>query len=248
MKNTRPTKAVIYCRFSPRRNADECESCEKQLEKCRQYCQLHDLEIVDSFKDEALSGVSMNNRPGLQQALELACKEKAALVVFSLSRLARNTREALGIVERLNKANAHFVSFSEDLNTATKTGRFIFTVFAGLAQMEREIIAERTKEAMLRHQENGKSMSDLPPYGYIKDPDNPRLLIENHYEQQIIQRIVQLRKEGRGLREICRELQKQGYQPRATLIRDENGQIVGKREGRWHHQKIKNILRRANQQ
>ena len=63
--------------------------------------------------DEGLSGKSAANRPALRAALDQACTGKAALVVYSLSRLARSTRDALSISERLAKAGADLVSLSE---------------------------------------------------------------------------------------------------------------------------------------
>src|SRR5437870_11135092 len=73
--------AVVYGRFSPRPNAEECDSVEKQLQRCRAYCTSHDYEIVGEFKDEDLSGGRADNRPGLQEAIDRACRQRAVLVV-----------------------------------------------------------------------------------------------------------------------------------------------------------------------
>lgn len=222
--------AIIYCRFSPRRNADECESIETQLDYCQRLCDLNQLAVVAEYHDEALSGASMANRPGLLDALDHACRVKAALVFYSLSRLARNTKEAIEIAERLKSAGADMVSYQEKIDTTSSYGKFIFTIFAALAELERNQIAERTKDAMLFHQAGGRRMSKLPPFGWTVDPDDPARLIEHTTEQATIRRIVECRKQGMGYRAICRWLDDNGHQGR----------------GSWHHQKVKNILQRQN--
>jgi len=168
----------------------------------------------------------MANRPGLLEALDHTCRQQAALVFYSLSRLARNTKEAIEIAERLKSAGADMVSYQEKIDTTSSYGKFIFTIFAALAELERNQIAERTKDAMLFHQSNGRRMSKLPPFGWSVNPDDPAMLIENPTEQAAISRIVEMRKQGMGYRTICRWLKDNGY------------------PGSWHHQKVKRILQR----
>ena len=223
-------KAILYARFSPRRNADQCESCQLQLEACRRYCEFANIEILDSYSDEGLSGSKADNRPGLQAALKNACKHKAALVVHSLSRFARSTKDAIINAEILQNAGADLISLKEQIDTTTPTGRFVFTVFAALDELERERIAERTKAAMLRHQANGKRMSKQPPYGFAIDPDNPAGLIENITEQQIIDLIITMKDSGLSFRAICRQLQSDGIKCRDNP--------------NWHHTTVKRIINR----
>jgi len=222
-------KAIIYTRFSPRRNADQCESCQTQFDYARKYCSLQTMDIIGEYKDEAMSGASAANRPGLQAALAHACNSKAVLVVYSLSRLARNTKEAIEISERLDKAGADLVSLHEKIDTTTAMGRFVFKLLAALAELEREQIAERTQEAMLRHQAAGKRMSDRTPYGWLRDPDNHTRLVADTAEQANIEYIISLRNKGYGLRQICRKLQTE--------------QILC-RNNKWHHGTIKRIIQR----
>ena len=93
--------AVLYARFSPRPNAEECDSVEKQLERCRAYSLGHGYTVVAQHHDKDLSGARADNRPGLQSAIAAACKRKAVLVVYSLSRLARCTRDAIDLAASL---------------------------------------------------------------------------------------------------------------------------------------------------
>jgi len=59
-------QAVLYARFSPRPNAEECDSAKKQLERCRPYSEGRGYTVIAEHKDEDLSGARADNRPGLQ--------------------------------------------------------------------------------------------------------------------------------------------------------------------------------------
>jgi DNA invertase Pin-like site-specific DNA recombinase len=122
----------------------------------------------------------------------------------------------------------------ESVNTRNPMGRFIFTLFSALAQLEREQIAERTSSAMLRHQANGRRMTrpDRTPFGWRPDPDDPDRLAEDAEEQEVIARIQEEREKGCGLREIARTLDREG---------------IDCRGGRWSHSAVRSVLRRAEQ-
>jgi site-specific DNA recombinase len=226
-------EAVLYGRFSPRPSADECDSVEKQLERCRAYSAGHGYRVVAEHGDKDLSGGRADNRPGLQKAIGEACRRKAVLVVYSLSRLARCTKDAIDLAERLNAAGADLAVIQENVNTRSSMGRFIFTLFSALAQLEREQIAERTSAAMLRHQAKGRRMTraDRCPFGWRVDPTNAERLAEDDDEQAVIDRIRQERAKGHSLRAIAELLDRSGVRCRG---------------GRWEHSTVRSILSRSN--
>ena len=143
--------AVVYARFSPRPSAEECDSVEKQIERCRAYCAGHGYRVAAAFHDKDLSGGRADNRPGLQDAIAAARSKKAVLVVYSLDRLARNTRDAIDILDQLRRGGADLASITESLNTRSAIGQFLFELLAAFAQLQRRQIQERTSSAM-RHQ------------------------------------------------------------------------------------------------
>jgi DNA invertase Pin-like site-specific DNA recombinase len=226
--------AVLYARFSPRPNPEECDSAEKQLERCRAYSEGQGYTVIATYQDKDLSGGRADNRPGLQKAITAACERKAVLCVYSLSRLARCTKDAIDLAERLSAAGADLAVIQEHVNTRSPMGRFIFTLFSALAQLEREQIAERTSTAMLRHQAKGRRMTrpDRCPYGWRPDPTDPERLVEDAAEQATIGRIREDRRHGRGLREIARRLDSAG---------------ITCRGGRWSHTTIRSVLLRCTQ-
>jgi len=226
--------AVVYARFSPRPSAEECDSVEKQIERCRAYCAGHGYDVLAVYQDKDLSGSRADNRPGLQKAIAKACAQKAILCVYSLSRFARCTKDAIDLAERLNAAGADLAVIQENVNTRSPMGRFIFTLFSALAQLEREQIAERTSTAMLRHQANGRRMTHAAycPFGKQPDPLDPARLIDHPEEQATIATIEAARAEGRGFKAIAHLLDAKGLPCRGQ---------------RWHHTTVRSILRRAGE-
>ena len=97
------------------------------------------------YEDE-ISGTE-DNRPGLEKALEHLRKDDT-LVVWKLDRLGRSVKSLIDLVSDLNSKNIHFKSLTDSIDTSTPSGRFFFHVMASLAQMERELIVERTKAGL----------------------------------------------------------------------------------------------------
>lgn len=97
------------------------------------------------FEDK-ISG-SRAERVGLNQAMDMLRKGDT-LVVWKLDRLGRSVGKLVETVEKLEKQGIDFKSLTDSIDTSTPSGRFFFHVMASLAQMERELIAERTKAGL----------------------------------------------------------------------------------------------------
>ena len=96
--------------------------------------------------DEKMSG-SRAERPGLAKALEVL-REGDTLVVWKLDRLGRSVKNLVDLVGQLHQQGVHFKSLTDAIDTATPSGRFFFHVMASLAEMERELIVERTRAGL----------------------------------------------------------------------------------------------------
>ena len=228
-------QAVIYARFSDRPRAEECKCMSNavQEERCRAYCQAYALKVVSVYRDAALGGRKTQNRPGVQQAILHACKAKCALVVYEISRLSRDIIDGALIERQLRKRGASLISVTEHIDCSDYTGRFVFHLLIGIAQMERERTAARTKRAMLSYQKGGRRMSKLPPCGWKLDPDDGKKIVPCEIEQRHIELILSFAARGAGLREICRLLAANGIASRSG-----NG---------WNHSTIKKIIDRENE-
>jgi DNA invertase Pin-like site-specific DNA recombinase len=233
-------QAVLYARFSPRPRGTTVESIETQLTRARAWAVSQGLPVLSEHSDEYLSGGRADNRPGLQAALDAVCRCKGVLVCYSLSRLARCTSDACSIIDRINKAGADLASLHESIDTHTASGRFVYTIFAGVAELERAQTKERTSDAMLRLQDSGRLMSRRAPYGYRIEGEDPtrktqrglpcRLIAEDPEEQAVIAKMLAYRAEGADFPTIGRRLTEAGIQCRA---------------GVWHVTTIMNAVRRA---
>lgn len=100
----------------------------------------------DKIYEDAISGRQMD-RPGLNLALEVI-REGDTLVVWKLDRLGRSLKQLIALVEDLAQRGIHFKSMTDNIDTQTPAGRFFFHVMASLAEMERELIIERTRAGL----------------------------------------------------------------------------------------------------
>lgn len=115
-----------------------------------------DNQEYDKVFTDVASGKN-TERNGLKAMLEYV-REGDELTVESYSRLARNTKDLLEIVERLQEKGVVLISKKEGLNTSTPTGKLILTMFGALATFEREIMLERQAEGYQARREAGGSV------------------------------------------------------------------------------------------
>jgi len=223
-------KAIGYIRVSTTTQADNGISLDAQKDKIKAWCKVNGYRLDTVFSDRGMSAKRADNRPQLQKALKAVCNSrKAAFVVYSLSRLARSTKDAIGIAERLDKAGADLVSLSEKLDTTSAAGKMMFRMLAVLAEFERDLTSERTKTAMAHKRMNGQRIGAIP-YGYDLADDGV-MLIGNPSEQAVIDEIKIMRKRGMKLQQIAGELSERN-------IPTKTGNTY------WSHQTIALILKR----
>jgi len=109
---------------------------------------------------EKISGKD-TNRPELKKLLEYV-REGDTVMVESYSRFARSTRDLLNLVDQLNKMDVAFVSIKEQTDTSTPQGKLIMTIFAGLAEFEREQTLQRQREGVAIAKAEGKYKGRKP--------------------------------------------------------------------------------------
>lgn len=230
--------AVGYVRVSTLEQASEGVSLDAQRDKIRAYCKFNGIKLIDITADEGVSGGTLD-RPGLQDALRMLKRGRAnTLLVIKLDRLTRSVRDLCALVDDYFAHDRyHLLSVCGMVNTHNAAGRMMMLNLANYAQFEREIISERTYEAMQQLKAQGVKMGG-PPYGYefsqVLDSKGRRTLVPVAAEQALIDRMAALHKSGLRFKDIVRQFTSEGI--RARRGGEWNGGVISailQREGRY---------------
>lgn len=205
---TASRSAHLYVRVSTSGQAIDGVSLDAQEAKARAWADANGYKVAAVYSDAGISGKTIAARPGLQDALAAVCADGGALVVYSLSRLARSTADALAISERLDKAGADLVSLSERLDTTSAAGKMVFRMLAVLAEFERDLVSERTRGAMQHKRAKGELVGAVP-FGKLLDADGVHLH-DDPAEQAVLRDVAALRREGLTWQAIAEELNGRG--------------------------------------
>ena len=127
---------------------------------------------VDEVYIDRMSGKN-TNRPELQKMMEYV-RRGDTVIVESISRFARNTRDLLELVEQLSVKGVEFVSKKEAIDTTTPTGKFMLTVFGAVAELEREYILQRQREGIAIAKDNGVYKGRKP----IQPPELEKVIVK----------------------------------------------------------------------
>lgn len=223
-----PGRALGYVRVSTEEQARQGLSLDVQRDRVAAYATAKGLKLVDVIADEGRSGKDLD-RPGLEALLE-RCRhgEAAHVIIWKLDRLTRRTRHLLRLVEDLFLArHIELHSVSESLDTSTPHGRFVLTLFGGLAQMEREQIVERTRGALAYKRAQGQPTSHAP-LGFASQGRRERMAPVPE-ELEAVQRLLELWRLGGSFCSIAARLNAEG--------------VPTKHGRRWHHTTVAKVVR-----
>ena len=217
---------IGYARVSTEDQAREGVSIDSQIEKIRAYCIAKDWNLLNVCIDEGISAKTLN-RPGMQEIITSLtdCGGVEAIIIYKLDRLTRSVVDLNMLLELFDKHDVALVSLVESLDATSASGRLMLNLLASVSQWEREIIGERTRDAMAYLKSKNKVYS-RPVFGYSFDEDTNQL-VEDKQEQQVIMAIQQLRRDGASYREIVKKLNAEG--------------IPTKRGGRWQMNTVRRI-------
>jgi site-specific DNA recombinase len=220
---------IGYVRVSTEEQSKEGVSVDSQIAKIKAYCLLYDLTLVDVVVDAGVSAKTLK-RPGLTEALAALKSKKAdGMVIAKLDRLSRSVKDWNHLIDLYfgEKAGKQLCSVGDQIDTRTAAGRLVLNVLMSVAQWEREVIAERTTDAMQYKKSKGQRVGAIP-FGWDLAADGINL-IPNEQEQQVVAELTRLRADGYSLREIAEELTRQG---------------IATKEGNstWGHQAVAKIL------
>ena len=185
--------------------------------------------LTDVVEDGGVSGtLPLGDRPGGAEIAALLDARRAnvdAVVVVRLDRLGRDAAETLAVLKRFADGTVGLVSIADRLNLSTPQGRAMAGVAAVFSQLERDLIAQRTAEALgeLRSQ---RRIYGPVPFGYRATKDR---LVPHASEQNVVQRMRRMRSRRMSFDRIAQRLNADG--------------VPAKRGGRWHAMTVRSALR-----
>lgn len=144
-------RAAIYARVSTLVG----QSPAMQLDVLREYAARRELEVVAEYVDHGVTG-ARDCRPELDRLMAGARQRMFdVLLVYRFDRFARGVRHLVTALDEFQALGVEFVSYSESLDTSTPMGRAMFSIVAALAELERNIVVERSVEGQRRARARG---------------------------------------------------------------------------------------------
>jgi DNA invertase Pin-like site-specific DNA recombinase len=175
--------AAIYARVST-----DKQKVDMQLNELREFVARSGWTVYNEYIDQSFTGTN-TNRPAFLEMMEAARKRKFdVLVVWKLDRLSRSLKDLINTLDELGSCGIDFVSYDNNLDTSTPTGKLVFQIVGAVAEFEKDIIKERVIAGLANARLKGKRLG-RPPKG------------EDIYEKAKI-----MRSEGLSFRKIGKEL------------------------------------------
>jgi site-specific DNA recombinase len=227
-------RTALYLRVSKK----EQQSLPDQQRKARAWCASRDWEVVQVFEDHGISAFSGKDRPGwtaLGRAVE--AREVDAVVVFQISRSARNVGRLHQFVQQCQEADVLFASVSEGFDTSTPMGRAMIQVIGALAELESELRKDRTNLGLETLRLEGR-WTGRRPFGFAID-DGGKLVVDED-EGALVRECADRFLAGAGLRTIARDWNERGiYTPRRG---DKTGDGEERNAGLWRANTLRDMI------
>lgn len=155
-----PPVALLYVRVSTARQATDGVGLDAQETKARAHAERMGWPVAEVFRDEGISGKDgVEDRPGLKALIARAQSTPGAVVVvYSVSRLARRQKLLYQLLDDRDGYGLAVSSATEAFDTSTPTGRAMLGMIAVFAQLEADMVSERTKDALAELRARGKKL------------------------------------------------------------------------------------------
>ena len=229
-------KAIAYIRVSTAEQANEGVRLDAQRAKLDAYATFKGLDLVDVIVDAGVSaGKPLAKRPGgarLLAAVEAA--EAEAVIAVKLDRLFRDAADCLTVTRAWDGADVALHLLDMGVDTSTPMGRAFLTMAAAFAELERNLIAERTRDGLAQVRREGVTLG-ADAFGWerieARDDDGRRVCRAVAAEVEAVSRIIELREAGATYQQIADTLTAEG--------------VPTKRGGRWYPATVRNIALRT---
>ena len=229
-------RAIGYVRVSTTEQAVEGVSLDAQQARLAAYCTFKGLDLVEVIIDSAVSaGRPLAKRPDGRRLANLVHSGAVdAVVSCKLDRLFRDAADCLAVTRSWDEAGVALHLLDLGVDTTTPMGRAFLTMAVAFAELERNLVAERTRDGLAQVKAEGGTLGG-EAYGWarLEDQDDHGRLVCAHVETElaVIERIAAMR--GRG----------ETYQTIADALAADG--VPTKRGGRWYPATVRNIALRA---
>ena len=212
-------RAAIYCRLSKDDDLDgESASIANQRDMLETYCEKQGWEVVAVYQDDGYTGLNME-RPDLKRMLKAIERRQINLVVTKdLSRLGRNYLQTGFLIEDFfPRHGVRYIAMNDGIDTMRDNNDI-----APFKNILNEWYArDISKKRRISNKIKGNAGEPMgqPPYGYIKDPNDPKHWIVDDEAAQVVRRVYSMTLEGFGTEQIAAQLEKDGVlTPRAYWL------------------------------
>ena len=203
---TESTDVVIYARYSSH-NQNET-SIEGQLKVCYDFCKRNNYTVIHEYIDRALTGTS-DNRPEFQQMIEDAARKKFQyIIVYQLDRFSRNRYDSAIYKNKLKKHGVRVLSARENISEDA-SGILMESVLEGMAEYFSAELSQKVKRGRRIYAEKCLFVGGNLTYGYAVNEDRSYRI--DPVAASVVQRIFEDYANGKSIKDICNELNEQGY-------------------------------------
>ena len=195
-------KVAIYARVSTDR-----QTTDSQLHELREFVRRAKWNVYREYTDTGYSGKN-TQRPAFTEMLNDARRRQFdLLLVWKLDRLSRSLRDLITTLDELGLLGIDFISYDNQLDTSSPSGKLVFNIIGAVAEFERDIIRERVRAGLANARRNGKKLG------------RPRI------PQKVRKKVIKLRERGLSNRAIGKDLRIAESTVR-NLIKANSDQIV----------------------
>ena len=214
-----------YVRVSTEIQKEKDNSIKNQITHIEDYCNRYDLELIQIFSDNGISGMK-KNRDGLMNLFNNLKKDKIdCLVVYSLSRLGRKLTDVIEFVNTLSNNGIKFISLKENFNTEEVVGKLMMNILGSINEFELDILSQRISDVKQYKKSKNEVYTGKILFGKYKRKNK---LVSNPYELRILKLIKKLR-----------EVESLSYQKISDHLNGNN--INSKEKCQWYSSSVRSV-------
>ncbi len=253
MKSNQPNKiTALYCRLSKDDLLKgDSYSIQNQRSMLTDYANKNGFVNTQVFIDDGYSGANYD-RPGFQEMFEMMEQGQiATLITKDLSRLGRNYIETGMYIETIfPRLGVRYVAIGDGVDTAYNMGDDIMPFKNLFNEYHVKETSKKVRMAFQAMARRGERLATRAPYGYKKDPENPKKIIVDEASATVVRHIFELCISGKGPSQIARQLEKeQIYTPTMYEYMETGVRLTGFNEEmpyRWTPDTVSSILERED--